>query len=540
MSSNPSTSPDDLLRQAQQALDAQQQALCVELCTQVLQRDAVNLQAHRLRGIACSQYGDLDRAITDLAYVLDRDPADAAAAFFFGRAMRGKGQHEGALGPLPIALGDRQLRPHALFEIARSFKGMGNTGKALENYRQLLQEQPKHAAAAANLAVLLEQTHQLEEALNWAERALLQAPGNTIAQLTRARVNRRLQQPALAAEQLQRLLQQDLTPLNRTLAMNQLAQCLDSQGEHPAAFKLFAQANELQRENDPNFELDDYGSYGIELTRYLTQWMEDHPPADWSPTPEDERTAPVFLVGFPLSGATELGNFLGAHPKIEVLQEEELLLEVRRKWFSVEHFHRLEQMTDAEVLEARRHYWQARAAAHHNPDAQVLVDMLPLNAMYLPLIYRLFPEAKIILAQRDPRDTCLSCFFQTFSLVGAMPYFLRLDSTCVYFAAISELLAKAEEVLPQHRTTVRFEDLAENSGIELQRIIEFLELEWRPELLQDENAATLLADEAGKIGRWNHYREQLAPVLDTLEPWAIKQGYAPAFTTTKPGSTSGA
>ena len=39
---------------------------------------------------------------------------------------------------------------------------------------------------------------------------------------------------------------------------------------------------------------------------------------------------------------------------------------------------------------------------------------MPGNIMELDLIAMLFPQARVIFCQRDPRDICLSCFFQFF------------------------------------------------------------------------------------------------------------------------------
>ena len=51
----------------------------------------------------------------------------------------------------------------------------------------------------------------------------------------------------------------------------------------------------------------------------------------------------------PRSGTTLLDQVLGAHPHVEVIEEQELLLEVRRKWISKPHFDRLQAMGEEEV-----------------------------------------------------------------------------------------------------------------------------------------------------------------------------------------------
>jgi transcriptional regulator with XRE-family HTH domain len=55
------------------------------------------------------------------------------------------------------------------------------------------------------------------------------------------------------------------------------------------------------------------------------------------------------------------------------------------------------------VSEKIRRRWDAR-----------LVDKNPLNMLWLPLIYRLYPAAKHVLAIRHPCDVILSCYMQNF------------------------------------------------------------------------------------------------------------------------------
>ena len=43
-------------------------------------------------------------------------------------------------------------------------------------------------------------------------------------------------------------------------------------------------------------------------------------------------------------------------------------------------------------------------------DGRIFVDMNPFNGIKLPIIARLFPEARILIMRRDPRDVVLSCF----------------------------------------------------------------------------------------------------------------------------------
>ena len=65
--------------------------------------------------------------------------------------------------------------------------------------------------------------------------------------------------------------------------------------------------------------------------------------------------------------------------------------------------------TPATLEVMRTAYWRRVAEAGANVAGKVFVDKYPLNTLKLPLIARLFPGAKILVACRDPRDIVLSC-----------------------------------------------------------------------------------------------------------------------------------
>jgi tetratricopeptide (TPR) repeat protein len=525
------------LQQAEQALLRGDFSDCAETANGVIAQDAVNVSAHLFRGVASVHLDDLEQAVQDLLFVLERQPDNLRARFYLGQALRKTGQFDPALPHLQAALDEPGLRPHARFELARCYRGLGRFDTAIDHYRELLRETPNHADAAANLAMLLEKTSQLDDALAWSERATILAPANVTALLTQARVTRRLGRFDEAARQLESLLARDLPFRSRVIAANQLGHCLDRLERYDEAFERFREANELQTAHDPEALVDHHGCYGIDLARFFPGWLDEHPVGDWSPAPADERAPPVFLVGFPRSGTTLLDQVLSAHPRIEVIEEKELLLEVRKRWISREHFPRLTAMSTEEILEARQLYRQARAAAQTDPNATVLVDKLPLNTMYLPLIHRLFPDARILFSLRDPRDVALSCYFQSFSLVGAMPYFLDLQQTAEYYDAVMTLGAAARRRLPLREHTVRYEGLVTDLEETLRPVLDHLEVPWHDAVLAYREASgvrninTPSYQQVSEplyrrsIGRWQHYERQLAPVEPLLAPWVEDFGY---------------
>ena len=76
------------LDQAEQALVNGDFARCAALAGEVLGRDTLNVRAHLLRGAASNQLGHIERAVQDLAFVLERRPGENIAHFHLGQALR--------------------------------------------------------------------------------------------------------------------------------------------------------------------------------------------------------------------------------------------------------------------------------------------------------------------------------------------------------------------------------------------------------------------------------------------------------------------
>jgi tetratricopeptide (TPR) repeat protein len=558
MKPGPLSGINAVLQQAARHLQSGDAQACRQACDEVLQLHPGLPAAHHLRGLAAAQLGDSTAAIADLRKVWPKDSRNTQAALWLGRLHRLTGDYPAALDPLRAAAQDAALEVDARYELARALTRLRNNSGAMAEYRRILELRPAHADAAANLAFLLERANQLEEAGKMAAQALHAAPGNFMAQLTQGTLERRNGSPAAAQLRFEKLLAQPsssvspaISPLNRSIVLNQLAQCLLEQQQFQPAFERQAQSNALLRQHHPMGEPMHDGPYGLHTLARLQQWFKDHPPAGWSPTPGpggkfegkpggriQAKPNPVFLVGFPRSGTTLLHQALAAHPEIEVLEELEFFDEVRRDWVDGPKLETLAGLGTSELQAARQQYLSALAAHRLQPGRPLVIDKLPLNLVYLFLIHRLFPEARILVLLRDPRDVCLSCFFQAFELQGAMPYFLDLQQTAGYYAAAMSL---AQDSLAHISNPVHFqkyETLVTDFEPSMRKILGFLGLAWNDAILDyRQKARDRFIDTpsyqqvtrplyAGSIGRWQPFSAQLEPVMGQLGPWVQKFGYA--------------
>ena len=108
--------------------------------------------------------------------------------------------------------------------------------------------------------------------------------------------------------------------------------------------------------------------------------------------------------------------------EVRAMEEIDCLAEAAGRFFYAENgLEEFAQLSDAELDALRDRYWQAVDASGALRDRAVFVDKLPLNSVHQGFIAKLFPNAKILFALRDPRDVVLSCFRRRLVLTSATP-----------------------------------------------------------------------------------------------------------------------
>jgi len=168
--------------------------------------------------------------------------------------------------------------------------------------------------------------------------------------------------------------------------------------------------------------------------------------ASWSDlVPDDGLPTPYFLVGFPRSGTTLIERLLGSHPDIATTPELPIVNAMVKTLddqtgVAGAYPAALDSLDEDTLRRLRQSYWDYLHDNHPDPvDGRQVIDKLPLNQVHLGLIFRAFPDARVLLALRDPRDVCISCFANNFSPNRATVQFLDLERTARTYAAVMAL-----------------------------------------------------------------------------------------------------
>jgi hypothetical protein len=222
-------------------------------------------------------------------------------------------------------------------------------------------------------------------------------------------------------------------------------------------------------------------------------------------------------------------------PSLHVLEEMPVLRQVEG---AVGEKEKLASLGSAEANRLRAFYFESLQKIAPTAPGRIVVDKFPLHMARMPLIHRIFPDARVVLVERHPCDSLLSCFMSNFTLNHAMRSFTDLKEAARTYDAVFTAWARAEALLPLRVHRIRYENMVEDLATEMRSLLDFLDLPWDPAVLDNRASAAkrehIRTASYSQVtepiyrrssGRWRRYREQMAPVLPILAPWAELMGY---------------
>lgn len=442
-----------------------------------------------------------------------------------------------------IILSDDPQFSEAHYYLASILAMEGNVGEAEIHFRHSVRLQPAHADSHANLGMIFEVQHKLTDARDEVNAALAINPNHTGALLLLAKLEKRGKNYATAETLLRRVLTPGAHPSLVATVSIEHGHVLDKLGQYDKAFEAFSLGKSAWSHLAANAPFDKQ-EYQKRIGKYR-EWITENTVKQWHPesSRRAEYRSPIFFVGFPRSGTTLMEQILSQQAGFVTTDEKPLIQSVIDKIpdlfpASTGFPQCLSGMSEQNLARLRDEYWSlAERSVGHLSHGARLVDKFPLNLVELGFIHRIFPNARILVAIRDPRDVCISCFMQGFGLNPAMINFLDLESTTEFYSQVMSLWLHYRSVLPMRWHEYRYEDLIENFEQTTRGIAEFLDVEWSEKMkdyyvgAQERYISTPSYQDVASpiyklsVARWKNYARHLSPFIEKLTPFLKEFDY---------------
>jgi tetratricopeptide (TPR) repeat protein len=504
-------------------------------------RDLARLQKSREQllggrsGAALANYRDL----------VGRYPTVAELWFELGNA---------ASGELDFALANRAYRrvrelapgnSSMMSMVGLQYQGLRQLDEARTCYEQAVVADPDSVDARISLAVWFEKERRLDEAWECVEDCLAKHPRDDQARYFRALLLHRKKKHVEAETALRDLIKDGPQyPYVKYAAPHLLGVVLDQLGHYDEAMRWLVTAKAQVRTITDTSLLEKGYDEGDRRRRELLAGLTPEMIRRWrqeSPASQ-ERYQIAFLGGHPRSGTTLLEQVLDANPDVLAFDEPAAFHQEVEKQIHFKPAPKASEQLDLLATSRRKDMRQRYIKSllrevPGSPSQRVLVDKNPSPTMSLNIWLRVFPELKVIIALRDPRDVIISCFFLNIMLNATNVNFLSIERTAKHYADLMDVWLRLRELGGFDWIESRYEDTVENLAVEGRKVTEFLGLTWHDNQARYHETARRKVLYAPTyhdvtqpvykraVGRWERYAEALAPVREKLAPYCRAFGY---------------
>jgi Tfp pilus assembly protein PilF len=520
--------------------DIEQAAAMAEMALAAGQSDpmALNLAAWRRE-----EAGDYAGAHRLLQRALAFAPGDVMILGAIGAVLRKESRLDEALAVLDRVVAAEPRHSAAWLERGYTLEALRAEPAAVESYSRALALDSSLAPALGKLADIAAKKGDREAATAYAERALAIDPINPAATFAVATLEIEARNGEQASARLEALLRTALKPDDRTRTLTLLGDALDRQDRCAEAFEAWSRAQSNFRAAfapllEPGAGRPSHRSF----IENIAEQVERAPPMAEPDPPAPVAGAAgrhVFLLGYPRSGTTLVENILASAAEVVALEEHDTLADTDGILVANDgNMPDLDALDPALLEDLRVRYWARVRRFAGEVTGRVFVDMNPFNGIKLPIIARLFPDARILVMRRDPRDVVLSCFRINFAPSAGTYAFTDLEETALHYDAMMRLIELCRERLPLAFHEVRYDRLVADFETTVRAMARFVGLDWTEDFRAfDRTARTRGVRTASATqvrrglydggGRWRRYEDRLAPVLPTLAPWVERFGFEP-------------
>lgn len=486
-----------------------------KLSREFIARHPARFEGLVLLGRALQKQGQL-RAALEAALAARRiSQGHPAAELLTIECLLQLGQSEPALAAL------RQLTLRApghsrlLQDVAQLYTHMNRHQEAEQCYSQAAALTPEDPGALYNWSTALTGLGRLEAAERCLDRVIELAPTDFDAYYNRSTLRRQTRERnhLAALEARQRAAGSD--PAARVPVGYALAKELEDLGEYARSFVALRDAADCRRRAlSYQVEADIDGMADIERC-FNAQYV-----ASRSDGYADSRA--VFIVGLPRSGTTLIDRILSSHSAIESRGESSDLGTTVMRLASPARSKRelIERTARLDPADVGREYCARLPSSARTH----IIDKTPINFLYVGLIARALPQARIIHVRRNAMDVCYAMYKTLFRM--AYPFSYSLDDLGRYYLAYQQLMGHWRRLLGSRLVEVDYEAMVAHQETETRALLERCGWQWEKACLEfHRNEAPSLTASAAQVrqpiysssvGLWRQYVSELEPLASRL------------------------
>ena len=410
--------------------------------------------------------------------------------------------------------------------------GLGDSNSVIPIYRAMISEIPDDAPAAffrrADLNLwlghALKTVGRTDEAIEAYMTATAERPDFGDAWWSLANLKTFRFSPESIAVMRQRLDDPATAEIERIHIAFALGKALEDNGDYAGSWAAYEQGNAMHRASNgyaPTiFETNTREQKRVCTPAFFAEragWGVDDP-------------APIFVLGLPRSGSTLIEQILASHSMVEGTQElpdiQRIVHELQGRELNFDEPLYPGVLPELDAAAVRRFGEQYIADTMPNRalGRPYFIDKMPNNFRHVGLIHLILPNARIIDARREPMACCFSNFKQLFAQGQEFTY--GIEDIARYYRTYLDLMAHWDAVLPGRVLRVQHEDVIDDLGGSVRRILDHCGLPFEQACIEFHKSKRSVRTPSSEqvrqpifrdgLDQWKNYEPWLQPLREAL------------------------
>jgi len=501
--------------------------------------------------------GEVEEAEKLCREVLKKKPDDVNGLVLLASIASKMEQKEDAIVLLERAVELKPKFARAWADLAESYSEIENYGKALDAVQRVIQLQPDLPFGFMIRGSILGKMHDHEGAIKSYGDALKIEPdhmgsnmglGNVLKTVGRydesvAAYKKCVEIQPIFAEAywslanlktytfdesemkaMEEHVKNDQMPINNKAFFHiALANAKEKQKDYEEAWVNFETGNDLRRQEEV------YDSVQTQVTHDQLIEVFNEELIESIKGKGCQSKAPILIVGLPRSGSTLIEQILASHSLVEGTKElPDLSLLARKLTKSrpqgIKYPDAVKDMSDEELVEYGEDY--LTTTKRYRTDKPHFIDKMPNNFANIGFLKMILPNAKVINAQRNPLDSCISSYKQLFYKGQSWSY--DLFEIAEYYLEYQRMMDHWHKLFPGEILDLKYESIINNQKDTTENLLKYCGLEWEEQCLkfyETERSINTASSEQvrqpiykGAMNAWKNYERHIAPLIETLEP----------------------
>jgi len=427
-----------------------------------------------------------------------------------GSSYQNIGKYEKAKNVFVLGLKYDQNNIALKNNLAMSYKNLLQYNEAEELYSQIIMDYPEYFNSYVNLGNLKRDANKFDEAIKLYEKASSIKPNEPIILYLLSLANQGLGNFKLAIEYGIKALELNpkLTQIDHLIAqsskyenkndhyksmLDKLKNLDLNNDEKINIYFAISKAEEDLNEFNSSFE---YLKKGNDLKKKIIHYnvKEDKELFDKiikvfknvnfnniNPSKNDKI---IFILGLPRSGTSLVEQMITSHSQVygggelpilpNIIKNNVIIngkIDVSKALDTIESPFQLERMSKKYL----------KYLDYFNYKEKFVTDKAPLNFRWIGFIKLIFPGAKIIHCQREPKNNCLSLYKNFFE--GGLDFTYSEQDIVDYHRSYTKLMAFWNSKKNNNILNIKYEDLINNNENKIREIVNYCDLNWEKSCL---------------------------------------------------------